>query len=89
MRSEDILLERVPNEGYGKAGRGSDARQHWRVTGTYRFENPTAHRVSLQMGFPERRCVDSCYERRGEFHGLSTTVRGQPVTQRQGSCLAR
>jgi len=84
MISEDVVLEQVANPAWGTAQRGADARRHWQVTAVYRFENPARRSVELQMGFPEQRCTDSCYERRAEFHGLSTTVRGQAVPQRKG-----
>lgn len=84
MVSEDVLLEQVKNPDYDADEHIGDATRHWRVEAVYRFENPTDQRLALQMGFPEQRCTDGCFRRRGAFRDLSTTVRGQPVPQREG-----
>src|SRR5688572_18484688 len=54
MAAERIELELVPDRAAGEGGRGLA----WRVIATYQFENPTAERIALQMGFPEARCDD-------------------------------
>lgn len=75
MLSEDIRLELDP------------VQEAWRVTATYRFENPTSDRVRVQMGFPEELCPPDtdCSPYAGAFRDLVTTVRGQPVEQRTGA----
>ncbi len=75
MLSEDIVLDRT---------RGDD---QWHVKATYRFKNPTAKTVKLQIGFPEQHCdpeMDCFSETSGVFHGLETRVRGQKVKLRKG-----
>ena len=84
MLSEDILIEQVVNEDYETGAFGSDVPLRWRVQAVYHFENPSGEPVQLQMGFPERRCVDGCWDRQGAFFGLVTTVRGRAVPQRVG-----
>lgn len=78
MVSEDIVLERR-DEG-------------WRVEAHYVFANPTEDPVSLQMGFPEAHCDHQdgdCFGQGGRFRELRTTVRGQPITERDGQVAPR
>lgn len=74
MVAEDIVLELHPVD------------EAWRVTATYRFENPTDQPVALQVGFPEERCSEEqdCTAMAGRFQNLVTTVRGVEVPQRTG-----
>ena len=87
MVSEDIAMELAPEEVAQREGDG----MAWIVHAKYRFENPTAERVRLQMGFPETRCdgEGDCTGRGGEFRDMTTTVRGRPVRQRIGSVSRR
>lgn len=57
----------------------------WSVTAAYVFENPTNETISLQMGFPEPKCVEDldCHVDRA-FKDLETTVRDVPVKLRKG-----
>jgi hypothetical protein len=71
MVSEDIVLT---------WGRG------WKVVADYVFENPTDEPVTLQMGFPEPKCIpDMDCDVDTSFKDLETTVRDAPVTHRKGN----
>lgn len=75
MKSERIVLELEPGQ------------RRWRALATYRLVNPKRKPVTLQVGFPEAHCApdEECASSDGtRFHGLQTTVRGQPVQLKEG-----
>ncbi len=70
LQSEDVLI--VFREG------------RWHVEARYVFVNDAPDPVTLQVGFPELRCLREIDCAESAFDGLATVVDGNPVEHRQG-----
>ena len=79
MQSEDIVMDLRFDRRVGWAA--------WHITASYRFHNPTAAPVALQMGFPEQHCDEGwdCNGKGGKFRDLKITARGAAVKHRIGT----
>ena len=82
MVSEDIVIEEVGKKNGWKY-------DHWEITATYTFENPTDQSITTQFGFPERMCdpESDCNSKKGgqyTFFNMKTTVNGKRVKVKVG-----